>query len=211
MLADLLLDLHVCIGVRSPAAAAGLRAFALEAGLSVVTDVEEADLLLVDDSFLQELGVLSRFSGGVVALGSVVWASALAELGLPGWAALPPDAGPLEVVAGVLAAAAGLAAVSAEQAGVLAGAGLADKELTELGGEAEDLSLEPLSAVSLTPREREVLELLAAGLSNKRAAKQLGLSEHTVKFHAQAIYSKLGVQNRAAAVTRSVQLGLLSV
>ncbi len=140
-----------------------------------------------------------------MALGSVVWASALAELNLPGWAALPPDAGPLEVVAGVLAAAAGLAAVSAEQA-----EDLALETDDDLPG-AELPSAELPGDVHLTPREREVLELLAAGLSNKRAAKQLGLSEHTVKFHAQAIYSKLGVQNRAAAVTRGVQLGLLSV
>ena len=79
-------------------------------------------------------------------------------------------------------------------------------------GEDEEEAALPLSGdVTLTPRERDVLALLAAGLSNKRAARELGVSESTVKFHVQAVYSKLGVQSRAAAVTRGIQLGLLSV
>ena len=205
MLSDLLTGLHLYIGLRSPAAAAGVRAFVLEAGLSLAATADEADILVLDDHSLVELDLLSRFSGGVVALGSPMWAAALSELGLPGWAALPLDAGPLEVVAGVLAAAAGLAAVGAGQVENLALETEDDLPGAELSG------AELPGDVHLTPREREVLELLAAGLSNKRAAKQLGVSEHTVKFHAQAIYSKLGVGSRAAAVTRGVQLGLLSV
>ena len=208
MLSALFTDLRVHIGVRSPAAAAGVRAFVLEAGLNLAASVHEADVVVLDDAALHDLDALSDFSGGVVALGGPVWANALCELGLSGWAALPPDAGPIELVAGVLAAAAGLAAVGAVQAERLRP--YADDP------EAEDLDAdEPLAALPgdlhLTPREHEVLDLLAAGLSNKRAARQLGVSEHTVKFHAQAIYSKLGVSSRAAAVTRGVQLGLLSV
>ncbi|TSA88166.1 helix-turn-helix transcriptional regulator [Deinococcus detaillensis] len=201
------------MGVRSPAAAAGVRAFLLEAGLTVVKSADEADVLLLDDSALSDLGTLRDFVGGVVALGSPVWVGALADLALSGWAALPPDAGPLEVVAGVLAAAAGLAALPNEQAELLQldtehpDAELSDTAFADTSFSDPDL----LGNVHLTPREHEVLELLAAGLSNKRAAKQLGVSEHTIKFHAQALYSKLGVQSRAAAVTRSVQLGLLSV
>ncbi|WP_420596650.1 helix-turn-helix domain-containing protein [Deinococcus sp.] len=202
MLTDLFAHLRVYIGLRSPAAAAGVRAFLLGAGLTLVS-ANEADVWVLDDMALTDPDVLTDAPGAVVALGSPVWAATLAELNLAGWAALPPDAGQVEVVAAVLAAAAGLAAVSAAQASFL--------EL-DADEEAEAELLPELPGdIHLTPREHEVLELLAAGLSNKRAAKQLGVSEHTVKFHAQAIYSKLGVQSRAAAVTRGVQLGLLSV
>lgn len=56
-----------------------------------------------------------------------------------------------------------------------------------------------------------MLALLAEGLSNKRAARDLGVSESTVKFHVQALYSKLGVQSRAGAVARGIALGLVTV
>jgi DNA-binding NarL/FixJ family response regulator len=65
--------------------------------------------------------------------------------------------------------------------------------------------------VALTPRELDVLALLALGLSNKRAARELGVGESTVKFHVAALYSKLGVQSRAGAVARGIGLGLVSV
>jgi two-component system nitrate/nitrite response regulator NarL len=61
----------------------------------------------------------------------------------------------------------------------------------------------------LTPRELEVLQLLAEGLSNKAMAQQLGISDHTVKFHLNAIMSKLGVQSRTAAVVRATRMGLV--
>ena len=61
----------------------------------------------------------------------------------------------------------------------------------------------------LTPREREVLQLLAEGLPNKTIALQLGISEHTVKFHVNAILGKLGVQSRTEAVVRAMRLGLI--
>ena len=194
--------LRVWIGLSFPVAAAGARAFMLEAGLEVVPEASEADVWLLDDAALADPDTLSDAPGAVVGLGSPVWAAALAELNLSGWAALPPDATPMEVVAGVLAAASGLAAVSAAQASFF--------EMEEGDTEPEPLP-DSFGDIHLTPREHQVLELLSAGLSNKRAAKQLGVSEHTVKFHAQAIYSKFGVQSRAAAVTRGVQLGLLSV
>ena len=61
----------------------------------------------------------------------------------------------------------------------------------------------------LTPREIEVLRLLSLGLANKEIAARLGISEHTVKFHLSAIYSKLGAANRAEAVRRGLQRGLI--
>jgi DNA-binding NarL/FixJ family response regulator len=61
----------------------------------------------------------------------------------------------------------------------------------------------------LTPREREVLALLAEGLGNKAIAARLGVSEHTAKFHVNAILAKLGVDSRAEAIVRAIRLGLV--
>jgi len=61
----------------------------------------------------------------------------------------------------------------------------------------------------LTPREREVLTLLAEGLPNKLIAPRLGISENTVKAHVASIYDKVGAGNRAEAVVAAARLGLL--
>jgi DNA-binding NarL/FixJ family response regulator len=61
----------------------------------------------------------------------------------------------------------------------------------------------------LTPREQEVLQLLAEGLPNKTIADRLHISEHTVKFHVNAILGKLAAQSRTEAVVRATRLGLL--
>jgi DNA-binding NarL/FixJ family response regulator len=60
----------------------------------------------------------------------------------------------------------------------------------------------------LTPREVEVLQLLAQGLSNKQIGARLGISEHTAKFHVNAILGKLGAHGRTNAVVRAARLGL---
>ncbi len=69
-------------------------------------------------------------------------------------------------------------------------------------------SVEPL-AEDLTPRENEVLQLLAQGLTNKGIAHQLGITDHTVKFHVNAIMTKLGAQSRTEAVVRATRAGLI--
>ncbi|MDE3088363.1 MAG: response regulator transcription factor [Chloroflexota bacterium] len=61
----------------------------------------------------------------------------------------------------------------------------------------------------LTPRELEVLRLMAEGQSNKTIARALGISEHTVKFHVNAILGKLNVQSRTEAVVHATRLGLI--
>jgi len=61
----------------------------------------------------------------------------------------------------------------------------------------------------LSPRERGVLRLVAAGLSNRQIAETLSISERTVKFHVTAIFNKLGVENRAQAVAVAAERGLL--
>jgi DNA-binding NarL/FixJ family response regulator len=62
---------------------------------------------------------------------------------------------------------------------------------------------------SLTPREAEVLQLMAEGLPNKTIALRLGIRETTVKFHVNSILAKLGAQSRTEAVTRAARLGLI--
>jgi DNA-binding NarL/FixJ family response regulator len=61
----------------------------------------------------------------------------------------------------------------------------------------------------LTRREREILGLLAQGLSDKEAATALNLSEHTIHRHVSNILNKLDVPSRTAAVAQAVQHGLL--
>lgn len=61
----------------------------------------------------------------------------------------------------------------------------------------------------LTPRELDVLRLLAEGLPNKTIAQRLDISEHTVKFHVNALLGKLGVASRTEAVVRATRLGLI--
>jgi DNA-binding CsgD family transcriptional regulator len=63
----------------------------------------------------------------------------------------------------------------------------------------------------LTAREHEVLEQMAAGLSNRQIADVLGISEHTVKFHVSAILGKLGVSSRSAAIRHGLRQGLVTL
>jgi len=64
---------------------------------------------------------------------------------------------------------------------------------------------------ALTPREAEVLQLVAAGLPNKLIAERLGISEHTVRFHLNAIFGKLDAHSRTEAVTRAARLGVIAL
>lgn len=65
------------------------------------------------------------------------------------------------------------------------------------------------AATPLTPRELEVLRLMADGASNKIIAHKLGISDHTVKFHVTSILSKLNAGTRTEAVTLGVRQGLV--
>jgi two-component system, NarL family, nitrate/nitrite response regulator NarL len=69
---------------------------------------------------------------------------------------------------------------------------------------AEDMPL-------LTPREREILGLIAEGLSNKAMARRLGISVHTVKFHLEALFTKLEATSRAEAVTKGLRGGVIEL
>jgi DNA-binding NarL/FixJ family response regulator len=70
---------------------------------------------------------------------------------------------------------------------------------------------QPLAELTepLTPRESEVLQMLASGLANKEIAARLAISEHTVKFHVASILGKLGAGSRTEAVSLGIRRGLI--
>jgi DNA-binding CsgD family transcriptional regulator len=100
---------------------------------------------------------------------------------------LPSQAGPVQVDAALRAVAAGLVVR------------LPSVPKSRFAALPEDTS--PL----LTPREIEVLTALGEGLSNKAAARQLGISPHTVKFHIEQLFRKLGAGCRAEAVAKGLR------
>ncbi len=113
-------------------------------------------------------------------------------------AVLPRTASQEELLAAVHAAAAGLVTVHRDEADAI----LSVRRPSPAG-------LAPVE--SLTPREREVLAMLAEGCSNKQIAARLDISEHTAKFHVASILGKLGAASRTEAVTAAIRLGLLMV
>jgi DNA-binding NarL/FixJ family response regulator len=171
----------------------------LSAGPVPDPSLSEADVVLVADEELLEDTTLSVSEDGTQSLlllsedeGAI---SRLRNLSLRGWGVVPPDAPSEELGAAVVAVAQGLTVLPKT---------LAERLLDEPAA-VEELS-EPLTA-----RESEVLDLLGQGLSNKMIARQLHISEHTVKFHISSLYSKLGVGNRAEAVSQGARHGLISL
>lgn len=112
---------------------------------------------------------------------------------------LPHNAPAAEIVAAVEAAAAGLVTLPHEIAAELVSAGRPSTVTRDLAEHAQPL----------TPRELEVLGMLAEGLANKNVAARLGISEHTVKTHVASILAKLDAYSRAEAVAIGVRRGLI--
>ncbi len=91
--------------------------------------------------------------------------------------------------------------------------------LGDVAGEGDGLAGEDRDALvvatspepSLTPRETEVLGLLAEGMANKEIAAQLSFSTHTAKFHVESLLRKLDAANRAEAVREGIRRGLIGV
>ncbi len=107
---------------------------------------------------------------------------------------LPRDASVETMASAIAAVADGLVVIAPTLAAVLFPA-------------RDSSSAQPVEA--LTPRELQVLRLIAEGQSNKTIARELGISEHTVKFHVNAILGKLNAQSRTEAVVTATRLGLI--
>ncbi len=118
---------------------------------------------------------------------------------------LPHDASANELIQAVKAAALNLTVLSTEFTETLLSFGEAEARdsIGEIKFDGEQI------IENLTRREREVLELLVEGESNKRIANLLNISEHTVKFHVASIFGKLGANTRTEAVTQAVRRGLI--
>ena len=86
---------------------------------------------------------------------------------------------------------------------------VASKLIEHVSGEHEQKGLEGVA--ELTSRERQVLEQLALGKTNKEIASELVITERTVKFHVSSIFSKLGAGNRTEAVTIAARDGLVTL
>jgi DNA-binding NarL/FixJ family response regulator len=124
---------------------------------------------------------------------------------------LPAWASPREIQAAIEAAAAGLIVVHPDVAEHLRSP-LGPGEEPAAGAAAHEPSTRtPGSSpgLRLSPRETEILNLLAAGLGNKEIAWRLKISEHTVKFHVTSIFNKLGASGRTEAVAIGIRRGLI--
>jgi len=83
------------------------------------------------------------------------------------------------------------------------------KEIRVPEGGSFVLDVEKLKALGITPREHEILGLIAEGLSNREIGERLFVSENTVKTHSSRVFDKLGVSRRVQAVLKGRELGLI--
>jgi NarL family two-component system response regulator YdfI len=125
-----------------------------------------------------------------------MWTAEALRAGIRG--ILPRQASASAIVAAVEATAAGLVVLHRDTV---------DSLLPAVLSHSRDLP--PVSQQALTPREIEVLGMLAEGLGNKTIAWRLGISEHTVKFHVGSILAKLNASSRTEAVTLGIRQGLI--
>jgi DNA-binding NarL/FixJ family response regulator len=210
-------DVRVLLVARDPLARAGLATIMEDAeGITIVGQVgSERDILAQVEVFQPEI-VLWDFGWGPLSPEDDNFRQDLRELAqvkavdIPALALLPGPDLAMDVWS---AGATGLMLrdTSAEQIHfslIAAERGLhvIDPEIGEVLLPVQDLE-DAEGYEELTPREAEVLQLLAEGLPNKTIAVRLKISEHTVKFHVNAILGKLGAQSRTEAVVRASKLG----
>ena len=113
-------------------------------------------------------------------------------------AILPAGVSPAEILAALRAVTSGLIVLHPSTVAALPNAAVNTSRATP------EEWIEPL-----TKREKEVLQMLAAGLGNKEIAAKLNISDHTAKFHVGSILGKLGVSTRAEAVAMGIRRGLV--
>jgi DNA-binding NarL/FixJ family response regulator len=165
--------------------------------ISVIGSAEEPDVIVSDwdrsgDDVPNELLELIPSAALIVLADDTdrAWTLEALRSGVRG--VLPRDATPSQIVSAIEAAAAGLVVFPAE-------------DLENILASPR----QPRSTESLSPREIEVLGMLAEGASNKVIAYRLGISEHTVKFHVTSIMTKLNAGSRTEAVTLGIRQGLI--
>lgn len=174
-----------------------------EASVRVVEDAADAHVALLDP------GVSGAEPDRAARARLEVGLSPIAELELP---TVVLAEGEAQARAAIARGARGAVMRKPDAPRLVAALGAVAAGLTVL-----DFSLSPTPApegedaptTALTGRETEVLELLAAGCSNRRVARRLGISEHTAKFHVNGILVKLGAGTRTEAVVIAARRGLV--
>lgn len=169
------------------------------ASVEAVVAREQPDVVLADIEFAPGEGPPELSSAAAVVLlvdhPPGQWTLEALRSGVR--AVLPRDVSAAEMIAAIEAAAAGLTVlIPADLQALLPASLRAEPSEPTLGG-------------TLTPREREVLALLAEGVGNKTIAWKLGISEHTVKFHVASIMGKLNATSRTEAVAVGIRKGLI--
>ena len=189
-----------------PSVRLGLASMLAEHGHTVLSDDQADDAMAVwvldaPDAVRLDALVARRYAdlprAAVVLTDEPALPVVLAQAGLRGWACLgrETDADQLDL------------AVRAAEAGLV----LLDLPLaaTSLGHALGTPAATGASSEPLTPRELQVLQLIAQGLPNKGIARQLGISENTAKFHVASLTGKLGAASRTEAVTLAARRGLI--
>ncbi len=185
----------IAVGDRSLAGRLG-SAIAAYPDLAVDDRPGAAEIVVVS---VDRAAEFARAEAAVVVLGGGYLTSGLDGLEPPPRAILPADADPALVAAAVRLVAYGLYVLP--ESAVDPGPPVEPEE--------EDPRTPAEAQIQLTPREREVLELLAAGASNKVIARQLEVSVHTAKFHVASLFRKLGASGRLDALGIGLRTGLL--
>lgn len=172
----------------------------VETSLEISARVTQADVAVVDVAANPNVGLTTiqdfTFDRPVLALVHAGGAAAAIAAGAKG--AIRRDSRASAIVAAIHAVQQGLRVFDADYTPA---ASLSQPEA----------ATQPRAHGPLTPREAEVLTLLAEGLSNKEIAARLGISEHTAKFHVNSILQKMSAQKRVEAVVRAARLGLINI
>jgi len=190
--------IRVLLKISSPALRAGLQALlASDKTIKVVNDSlneeNEADVVITSASPASFSGLepAPPLSAGILLLSDDQLPLEEMKRVSRVWGILPTDSSAEELTA----------AIRALSQGLIVGA-------PHLLLETDDGVVEH---GPLTERELEVLGLLARGMANKQIAVELGISEHTVKFHVSSIYTKLNVTNRTEAVRAGLRGGWIAL
>jgi DNA-binding NarL/FixJ family response regulator len=198
--------IRVAIAAASAVVRAGLEALlASEPGLEVVgafADAAGLDALRPDVSLFA--GDVSLATGGPAVVltneAQPAWTADALRSGVR--ALLARDAPPAAILAAVNGAASGMALIDPQEL----------ESLLAVSAPAQAMEAAVAApAAPLTPRELEVLRMMADGAANKEIAWRLGISEHTVKFHVASILGKLNAGTRTEAVARGLRSGLILI
>lgn len=182
--------LRIVVAGRDPLARKGLASIIREFEDILVVD-SDADVALIDVGSLTNIAQC-----GAPALLLVSDASQVNQaLAAGARGVISRDSTPRQIHAALRAIAEGLRVIDGDAALQPRSERTADAELVE----------------PLTARELEVLRLLSAGMTNKEIASRLGITEHTIKFHVNAILGKLDAETRTEAVVHAARLGIVTL